>query len=119
MAKLEKAIQKRVISNTDDADIDSLKPGDEVLMKVTIIEIKGNDVWVSWVDKKNIVKILKRKKPEHFIVKEDYYGMYIGLARELVQDKSKAKIYASRDTAVKDAAEVLPYDTWEVIPYGN
>ena len=104
-----------VISNSDTGDIHI---GDEVLMKVTIIEIKGNDVWVSWVDKKNIVKILKRKEPEHFIVQEDYYGMYIGFARELVSDKSKAKLYTSLDAANSDAVDMRLND-WDVIPYDD
>lgn len=108
----------RVISDVDDVDINSLKPGDEVLVKAKIFEIEGDHIWVSWVDKSDVVKVLKRKEPERFIVKEDYYGMYIGTARELVQDKSKAIIYTSRNTANEDAAD-MHLNAWDVIPYGN
>jgi len=101
-------------------DINSLKPGDEVLVKANINEIFEDHIYVtSKIDKKSVVKIIKRKEPEHFIVKEDHYGMYIGTELELEIDKSKAKIYTSRDTAVKDAVEMFPYDNWEVIPYDN
>lgn len=95
-----------------------LKVGDEVLMKVTIGEIRENHIWVSWVDKSNVVKILKHKKPEHFIVQENHYGMYIGRGLELVSDKSKAKIYAVRDTADDDAVD-MHLINWNVIPYDD
>lgn len=101
---------------------EKINVGDEVLMKVTIRKINGNHVSVSWVNnnKGNIVKVLKRKEPEHFlfIVKEDYYGMYIGTAQKLVGDKSKAKIYASRNTANEDAAD-MHLNAWEVTPYDD
>ena len=106
----------RIISDVDDVDINNLNVGDEVLMKVTIGEIKGDHIWISWVNKKDIVKILKRKEPERFIVKEDYYGMYIGTAQKLVGDKSKAKIYTSRNTANEDAAD-MHLNAWDVIKY--
>lgn len=109
---------KRVISNADDADINSLNPGDEVLVKATVKKVFNGFIQIEpSVDKTDVVDILKRKEPEHFIVKEDHYGMYIGPMRELVREKVQAKIYTSRDTAVKDAAEVLT--SWEVIPYGD
>ena len=110
----------RVISDVDDIDVNSLKPGDEVLMKAVIRKINGNHVSFSWVNnnKGDIVKILKRKEPDHFIVKEDYYGMYIGDERELISDKSKAKIYTSRNAANEAAAD-LRLNAWEVIPYGD
>jgi hypothetical protein len=94
--------------------------GDEVLMKVTIRKINGNHVSVSWVNnnKGNIVKVLKRKEPDHFIVQEDYYGMYIGVDGELVPDKIDAKIYTSRDTANADAAD-MHLNAWEVTPYDD
>lgn len=107
-----------VISDVDDVDINSLNLGDEVLVKAKIFETKGDYIWISWVNKSDIVKVLKRKKPEHFIVKEDYYGMYIGVAQELVPDKDVAKIYTSRNTANEDAADMY-LSKWEVIPYGN
>lgn len=95
-----------------------LKVGDEVLMKVTIGEIRENHILVSWVDKSNVVKILKHKKPEYFIVQDNYYGMYIGGERELVRDKSKAKIYTLRDTADDDAVDMC-LGAWDVIPYDD
>ena len=97
----------RVISDDDGADINSLKPGDEVLIKANVNEIFGNHIYVtSKADKKSVVKILKRKEPEYFIVQEDYYGMYIGTAQKLVSDKSEAIIYTSRNTANEDAADM-------------
>jgi len=108
----------RVISGVDDVDINSLKPGDEVLIKATIGEVRKNHIGVSWVDKSDVVEILKRKEPERFIVQEDYYGMYIGTARELVIDKSKAKLYASLYGA-NEAAVDMQLDDWDVIPYDN
>ena len=108
----------RVISDVDDVDINSLKPGDEVLMKVTIGEVRKNHIWVSWVDKSDVVEILKRKEPEYFIVQENHYGMYIGFARELVSDKSKAKLHASRDAA-NEAATDMHLNAWDVIPYDD
>jgi len=106
----------RVISDVDDVDINSLKPGDEVLVKAKIFEIEGDHIWVSWVDKSDVVKVLKRKEPEHFIVQEDRYGMYIGFTRTLVRDKSKAKLYASLDGA-NEAAVDMRLEDWDVIPY--
>lgn len=105
----------RVISGVDDIDIDSLKPGDEVLMKVTVGEIRENYIWVSWVDKSDIVKVLKRKE-ERFIVQEDRYKMYVINSKSLSLDKSKAKIYTSRNTANEEAAD-MHLNAWEVIPY--
>jgi len=109
----------RVVSDVDDVDINSLNPGDEVLIKATIRKISGNHVSVSWVNnnKGDVVKVLKRKEPEHFIVQEDYYGMYIGSERELVSDKSKAKLHASLDAA-NEAATDMQLDDWDVIKYG-
>lgn len=63
------------------------------------------------------VKILKRKEPEHFIVQDDNYGMYIIGEDTLSYDKSKAKIYNSRIEANEAAAD-MHLNTWEVIPYG-
>ena len=108
----------RVISDVDEVDVDSLKPGDEVLIKATIGEVRKNHIGVSWVDKSDVVEILKRKEPEHFIVKEDHYGMYIGFTRELVSDKSKAKLHTSLDAA-NEAATDMQLDDWDVIPYDD
>ena len=106
----------RVISDVDDVEINSLKPGDEVLIKVTIGEVRKNHIWVSWVDKSDVVEILKRKEPEYFIVQENHYGLYIGFAREFVSDKSKAKLHTSLDAA-NEAATDMQLDDWDVIPY--
>jgi len=108
----------RVISDVDGIDINSLKPGDEVLVKAKIFEVIGNYILISLINKNDIVKVLKRKEPEQFIVQEDHYGMYIGTARELVQDKSVAKIYTSRKTANEDAVD-MHLNAWDVIPYDD
>ena len=107
----------RVISDVDDVDINSLKPGDEVLVKANLNEIFEDNIYVtSKINKKNVVKILKRKEPEYFIVQENYYGMYIGGAGKLVSDKSKAKIYTSGNIANSDATD-MHLNAWDVIPY--
>ena len=110
----------RVISDVD--DIDNFNPGDEVWVKTTVNSYYKNTVFLNpierFVNKDNVLKIVKRKEPEHFIVKEDYYGMYIGIAQKLVSDKSKAKIYSSRNTANEDAAD-MHLNAWDVIPYGD
>ena len=104
----------RVIS---DVDINSLKRGDEVLVKAMIKDTFNEFAeLIPLVEKSDILKKIKRKEPEHFIVKEDYYGMYIGLAQELVQGKGQAKIYTSRNTANDDAAD-MHLNAWEVITY--
>lgn len=91
--------------------------GDEVLMKATIRKISGNHISFSWVNnnKGDVVEVLKRKE-EHFIVQEDYYGMYIGVAGELVVSKDTAQVFTSRDTANETAAD-MHLNAWEVIPY--
>jgi len=109
----------RVISDVYDIDINSLKPGDEVLVKATVKDTFNEFAeLIPLVDKTDITKVLKRKEPEHFIVKEDYYGMYIGLAQKLVSDKSEAIIYTSRNTANEDAAD-MHLNAWDVIPYDD
>jgi len=109
----------RVISDVDGVDINSLNPGDEVLVKATVKTVFDGFIRIkSSVGRADVTKILKRKEPEHFIVKEDYYGMYIGFARELVSDKSKAKLHASLDAA-NEAATDMQLDDWDVIPYDN
>lgn len=111
---------KSVVRVISDVDISNLKPGDEVLVKVTVKKVFDGFIQInSSVGRTDVIEILKHKEPEHFIVQEDHYGMYISSAQELVIDKSKAKIYTSRDTAVKGAAKMLPYDTWDVIPYDD
>jgi len=107
----------RVISDVDDVDINNLNVGDEVLAKVTVKGIFADGIRISsQIKTSDVVKILKRKEPENFIAKEDYYGMYIGTAQKLVGDKSKAKIYTSRNTANDEAAD-MHLNAWEVIPY--
>lgn len=109
----------RVISDVDDCDLGVIRKGDEVLVKVNIKGVFVDKVRISsQIKKTDIVKILKRKEPEHFIVKEDYYGMYIGLTRELVPNKIDAKIYTSCNTANEDAAD-MHLNAWEVLPYDD
>lgn len=96
-------------------DINDLNAGDEVLVKATVEEVSNGVAQVNFSD---VVNILKRKEPERFIVKEDYYGMYIGAAQELVPDKDVAKIYTSRDAANEDAAD-MHLNAWDVIPYDD
>lgn len=69
-------------------------------------------------DQELIDYIIKKSKNERFIVQEDYYGMYVGLAGELVPDKIDAKIYTSRDTANEDAAD-MHLNAWEVVKYDD
>lgn len=104
----------RVISNVD---VNKLNTEDEVLAKVTVKGIFADGIRISsQIKTSDVVKVLKRKEPGHFIAREDYYGMYIGLARELVSDKSKAKIYTSRNTANEAAAD-MHLNAWDMIPY--
>lgn len=91
--------------------------GDEVLIKTTVREVKGNLIWVSWVSKDDVVKVLKHKS-ERFIVKENYYGMYIGNERKLVCSKDAAQGYASRDAAYQEASD-MHLNAYDVIPYGD
>lgn len=105
----------RVIS---DSDLRTIRKGDDVLVKATVEEVFNGFIQInSSVDKTDVTKILKRKAPERFIVQDDKYGMYIIGEDTLSYDKSKAKIYTSRDTANEDAAD-MHLNTWEVIPYG-
>lgn len=97
-------------------DVDSLNVGDVVLAKVTIGEIRENHILTSWIDKSDVVEILKRKEPERFIVQENHYGMYIGSALGLVSDKSKAQVYASTDAAYQEAND-MHLISYDVIPY--
>lgn len=60
----------------------------------------------------------ERKEPEHFIVQDDNYGMYIIGEDTLSYDKSRAKVYTSRDAANEDAAD-MHLNAWEVIKYGD
>ncbi len=107
----------RLISDVNDYDLGVIRKGDEVLVKATVKDTFNEFAeLIPLVDKTDITKILKRKSPERFIVKEDHYGMYIGVARKLVSDKSTAKVYTSRNTANEDAAD-MHLNAWDVIPY--
>lgn len=109
----------RVISDVDVNVINNLNVGDEVLAKVTVKGIFANGIRISsQIKTSDVIKILKRKEPEYFIIKESHYGMYIGTARELVSDKSKAKIYTSENVCNSDAKD-MHLDAWEVLPYDD
>ena len=109
----------RIISDVDDVDINSLKPGDEVLLKANVNEVFEDHVYVtSKIYKKSVVKILKRKEPERFIVKEGHYGMYVNGSGVLIADKRHAKIYNSRNEANDEAAD-MHLNAWDVIPYDD
>lgn len=106
----------RVIS---DVGVNKLNIEDEVLAKVTVKGIFTNGIRISsQIKASDVIKVLKRKEPEYFIVKESHYGMYIGTARELVSDKSKAKIYTSENVCNSDAKD-MRLDAWEVLPYDD
>nr|DAM08163.1 MAG TPA: hypothetical protein [Caudoviricetes sp.] len=109
----------RVISDVYDIDINSLKPGDEVLVKATIKDTFNEFVeLIPLLEKSDIFKKIKRKEPEHFIVKEDYYGMYVNGSEALVVNKDDAKIFDSRNEA-NEVAAVMHLNAWEVIPYDD
>jgi len=111
----------RVISNEDDVDISSLKPGDEVWVKTTVNVCYDDTVFINHVErfaKKYNLKKVKNEEPDCFIVKEDRYDLYIGATRDLVSSKDRAKIYESRDDANIDAAD-MQINAWEVIPYDD
>lgn len=95
------------------AATDDIHVGDEVLVKATVGEVKENYIWTSWISKDDVVKVLKRKE-ERFIVQEDHYGMYVTDSKTLSLDKSKAKIYDSRNDANDEAAD-MHLNAWEVI----
>ena len=99
-------------SNTDD-----IHAGDEVLIKATAEEVKGNYIWISRISKDEVVKVLKHKY-ERFVLQEDHYGMYVTDSMSLSLDKSKAKIYNSCNEANEEANDMRLSD-WEVIPYDD
>ena len=109
----------RIISDVDDYDLGVIRKGDEALVKVNVKGVFVDKVRISsQIKKTDIVKILKRKEPEHFIVKEDRYGMYISGRYSLSPAKSEAKIYNSRNEANEAAAD-MHLNAWDVIPYGD
>lgn len=89
-----------------------------MLVKAKIFETKGDNICISLVNKKDVVKVLKRKEPEHFIVKEDHYGMYVNGSEVLVVNKDDAKIFDSRNEA-NEVAAAMHLNAWEVIPYDD
>ena len=104
----------RIINNEN-----RFNQGDEILVKTTVKEVFNTFLQIEpSIDKSDVVKILKRKEPEYFIVQENHYGMYVGFERELVSDKSKAKLHSSLDAA-NEAATDMQLDDWDVIPYDD
>jgi len=108
----------RVISDVDDCDL-VIKEGDEVLVKATVNGVFVDKVRISsQIKKSDVIKILKRKTPEHFIVQEDHYGMYISSRYSLSSAKIEAKVYNSRIEANENAAD-MHLNAWDLIPYGD
>lgn len=91
--------------------------GDEVLVKAKVLEVKGDNILVPWISKEDVVEVLERKE-EHFIVQEDYYGMYVNGSGVLIADKRHAKVYNSRNEANEEATN-MHLNAWEVIPYDD
>ena len=107
---------ERVIS---DVDINSLKPGDEVLVKATVKKVFNTFLQIEpSIAKTDVVNILKHEEPECFIVKEDRYDLYIGGSGDLVSDKDRAKIYESREDANEEAAD-MQLNAWDVVQYDD
>ena len=105
-----------VVRVTRDVDINSLKPGDEVLVKTTVKKVFNGSLQInSSVDKTDVKKILK---PERFIVQEHEYGMYIGTTRDLVSNKKAAQVYAGSDAAYQEATD-MHLNAYDVIPYDD
>ena len=105
----------RVINDNDALDV--IKNSDEALVRTIVKEVFNEFLQAkSSIDKKEAMRILGHQIPEHFIVQESHYNMYIGATLELVSDKDKAKIYTSRNTAEDDAID-MHLNKWKVIPY--
>lgn len=93
-------------------------PGDEVLVKATVVKVFGDSLQIdSSIDDSDVIKVLKRVKPDCFIVQEKYYGLYIGDSGDLVSDKDRAHIYTSREDA--EEASGMYLRERDVIPYGD
>jgi len=100
-------------------DENRFNPGDEVLVKVTVKKDFGTFLQIEpSVDKSDVVKVLKRIKPDCFIVQEKYYGLYIGAYGNLVSDKDTAQVYADRDAAYQEATD-MNINLYDVIPYDD
>lgn len=107
----------RVIIDADDVHYSN--SSDEELINTIVKVVFDRFAQIeSSIDKTDAAKILERQVPEHFIVKENYYHMYIGQSRELVSDKSKAKIFTLRGAA-KAWATDMHLSAWEVLPYDD
>ena len=101
------------------SDANRFNQGDEILVKATVKKDFGTFLQIEHsVDKSDVVKVLKRVKPDCFVVQEHNYGLYIGDSGDLVSDKDRAHIYTSREDADADAAD-MSLSEWYVIPYGN
>ena len=104
----------RIINNAN-----IFNQGDEILVKATVKKDFNTFSQIEpSVDKSDVVKILKRIKPDYFVVQEKYYGLYIGAYGSLVSDKDTAQIYTSREDANADARN-MSLSEWYVISYGN
>lgn len=99
------------------AATDDIHVGDEVLVKAKVLEVKGDNILVPWISKSDVVEVLNHKE-EHFIVQEDYYGMYVNGSEVLVVNKDDAKIFDSRNEA-NEVAAAMHLNAWEVIPYDD
>lgn len=81
--------------------------------EVVYFYIKGNPCSFS---SKSVARVVDADT--RFIVKEDYYGMYVNGSGVLITDKRHAKIYNSRNAANEDAAD-MHLNAWDVIPYDD
>ena len=99
------------------AATDDISVGDEVLVKATVLEVKGENILIPWISKEDVVEVLEHKE-EHFIVQEDHYGMYVNGSEVLVVNKDDAKIFNSRNEA-NETAVGMHLNAWDVIPYGD
>lgn len=113
------SVARVIREEDDDYDLGAIRQGDEVLIRATVKNVFDGFIQINQsVDKTDVTKILKRKTPERFIVKEDFYNMYIGAGQGLVSDKGEAKIYTSRDAANHDAMD-MHLNELEVIRYDD
>jgi len=110
---------KSIAGVISDVDVNKLNTEDKILAKVTVKGIFADGIRISsQIKTSDVVKILKRKEPERFIVKEDYYGMYVNGPGVLITDKRHAKIYNSRNEAYQEAAN-MHINSYDVIQYDD
>lgn len=81
--------------------------------EVVYFYIKGNPCSFS---SKSVARVVDADT--RFIVKEDYYGMYIGKALDLVSNKKAAQVYAGSDAAYQEATD-MHLNSYSVIPYDD